>query len=462
MAEKNRRSGGNRISSSILFGVIVAAPFPFGSTSQTTIAVLCGVLGIALLFASPGALNGGQSKVLAGVGVIVVAYAFILHEQLSNAPWIATSHPIWARASSALGVPISPSVSIVRYQPFYALGAQLACVLVLVCGLLVATNRDHARRALHVMAWSGVGYAVYGIASLLLDPTALLWREKTAYVDSLTGTFINRNTAATYFGSCSVTWLLLLLQRVRERLPKGPIIWAEAPGQIFADTHRDILIRFSMFFICLTATFMTGSRAGVMVSLLVMVAAFLIFFRNDLPRGKGLVLAIAIGLSVALVLLQIMGGNVGARFDASGLADQGRLEAYRSTLRMISDRPWFGTGLGTFAWAFPAYRSDAVSMYGVWDRAHSTPLEFAAEMGIPLTFVLAVGWALALGTLIKGMRSGRRRAVIPLTAFSTSLVGLVHSMVDFSLQIPGYAIVMSALLGIGLAQSFPDQESPIS
>jgi hypothetical protein len=30
--------------------------------------------------------------------------------------------------------------------------------------------------------------------------------------------------------------------------------------------------------------------------------------------------------------------------------------------------PWFGTGQGTFAWAYPAYRSDGVPMWGTWDR----------------------------------------------------------------------------------------------
>ena len=397
--------------------------------------------------------------VLVGIGVIIVAYGFVLHEQLSDTPWIATPHPIWAQASDALGAPIQPSVSIVRGEAFYALGAPLACLLALILGVLVATDRDDARHALQVMAWSGAAYAIYGIISLLFDPTALLWREKTAYVGSLTATFINRNTAATFFGSCSAVWLLLLLQRIRERLPKGPIIWKKMPTQIVTDTHRDILVRFALFFVCLAAMFMTGSRAGVMASLLAMTTAFVVFFRHDLPRGKSLVVAIVAAGCVALILLQFLGGNVGARFEAQGLADEGRIAAYRSTLRMIADRPWFGTGLGTFAWAFPPYRSEAISMYGVWDRAHSTPLELAEEMGIPLAMVVTIGWMVAFGILVHGVRSGRRRAIVPLAAATVSLIALMHSAVDFSLQIPGYAIVVFALLGVGLAQSLQGHET---
>ena len=49
-------------------------------------------------------------------------------------------------------------------------------------------------------------------------------------------------------------------------------------------------------------------------------------------------------------------------FTKTGLVDHTRLSLFRSTLRMIADRPWFGTGLGTFNLAFPAYRSDDISM----------------------------------------------------------------------------------------------------
>jgi hypothetical protein len=69
---------------------------------------------------------------------------------------------------------------------------------------------------------------------------------------------------------------------------------------------------------------------------------------------------------VALVLMQFLGGEINARFDLQGAADEGRVETYRATLKMIADHPWFGTGQGTFVWSYPAYRSSAVSMGGTW------------------------------------------------------------------------------------------------
>lgn len=462
MADKAGTTQPNRISAIILFAVIGGAPFPFGSSSHIAIAFWCGALGLCLLLASPRHLNKAQVAVLLGVALIIAAYAFVLHEQLSDTPWIASPNPIWKRASDVLGIPLKPSVSIVRGEPFYALGAPLSFILALICGLIVGADRTNARRALWVLGWSGVAYAVYGIFNLLFQPSMVLWRERPPYTGGgLTATFINRNTAATYFGCCAAIWLFLLFQRVRERLPKGPVVWKKVPEEILRDANRDVVIRFSMFFLCLAAMFMTGSRAGVIVSLFAMITAFIIFFRRDLPRGKGLLIAIAGGGMIAMILLQVMGGNVGYRFDVGGLSDLGRFETYRSMLHMIADRPWFGFGLGTFPWALPSYRSGNISMSGVWDIGHSTPLEFAVELGVPLTVIVAAAWIIGFGILIVGIRRGRRRDIIPASALTVCLIAQLHSTVDFSLQIPGYAIVAAAVLGIGLAQSMQRQEDVI-
>jgi len=141
-----------------------------------------------------------------------------------------------------------------------------------------------------------------------------------------------------------------------------------------------------------------------------------------------------------------------------GLADEGRIAVYRSTLELISDYPWFGTGMGTFARSFPAYRSSEISMWGMWDIAHNTPLELASEVGAPLAVAVCVGWLIMFAVLGHAIITRRRDVIVPLSAFSVSMLGNLHSFVDFSLQIPGYAIVAFALLGVGLAQSFGNMQ----
>ena len=226
---------------------------------------------------------------LAGLAFLVVAaYAFVLHEQLAEHPWIATPHPLWHEAEVALGVPITPSVSIARHQPWFELGRPLVCMLAIACGFLIGADRNRARTLLKVIAWSGAVYAVYGIAAHLFDPTHLLWRDKDAYGGTVTGTFINRNTAGAYFGSCAVVWSLLLWQSIRHQAPSGPLAWRKLFARLFENTPRNVVLNFAMLFVCLAAMFMTISRGAVVLSLLALIVAFTAYFRRDLPTRSAL------------------------------------------------------------------------------------------------------------------------------------------------------------------------------
>lgn len=433
---------------------VAAVPLPFGSTDPVTIAFWCIVLGIGLVAAAPKGLRREHFPLLGLALIVILAYAFVLHEQLAAQPWIASPNELWRQASDVLGMPIAPSASIARNQPFFSIGAPLANMLALLCSFIVCIDRERARQLLLIIAWSGVVYAAYGMVTYLIDPTHIFWREKIAYQDVLTSTFINRNTAAVYFGSCAVLWLLFLSQEIRRLLPSAPIRWRSVLRQLFLQMPRPILVPLTMLMFCSAALLMTNSRAGIVLSFVSLIIAFAIFFRHDVPRRGGIAVIVVIGVVAALLLLQVFGGRVGGRFDVQGFSDEGRLDVYRSTWKIIADHPWFGTGLGTFAWSFPAFRSANISMWGIWDRAHSTPLELASDLGLPLAAVIVLAWLIILIVLIRGIVIRRRDLTVPIAAFSVAVLSLAHSMIDFSLQIPGYAIVVFAIIGAGLAQSF--------
>jgi O-antigen ligase len=242
-------------------------------------------------------------------------------------------------------------------------------------------------------------------------------------------------------------WLLILCEQVRQRLPRGEIKWKSVSSLLLSNLPRKILGSFALLFLCLAAMFMTGSRAGAVLSLLALVLAFALYFRRDLPPKTGIVTAVVIASGIALLLLQIMGAGVSSRFDTQALADGGRLATYRATLRMIADRPWFGTGLGTCPWAYPEYRSTDVSMWDVWDRAHNTLLESAAEMGVPVVGLVAAGWIVVFAVLVWGTLTRRRSRIVLVAALAVASIAVLHSLIDFSLQIPGFAVVALALVG---------------
>jgi hypothetical protein len=443
------------VASLLLFAVVALAPLPFGSNEPTAIAFWCIALGICLVMVPVPPLRTGELLLVALAAVVVAAYGFVLHEQLSASPWLAKPDPIWKEASDALGMALTPSAAIAHGQPFLTLGRPLVCMLAIACGFLVGRDGDRARQLMKAIGWAGAAYACYGILAHLFDPNHILALNKEAYLDSVTATFINHNTAATYFGSCAVVWSVLLWDRMRRATRERPIRWRAMLTDVLTARPARIVVAFAMLMLCLLALFMTGSRAGVILSLLALIIAFVMFFRRDLPRRTGFFTALAGAGAAALLVLQVMGGAINSRFAAQGLADEGRLDTYRATLHLIADHPWFGTGQGTFALAFPAYRSSNVSVWGTWDMAHNTLLQLAADMGIPVAAMVVVAWCVIFAVLLRGALIRRGGLSCPVAALAVAVLAVLHSMVDFSLQIPGYSIVALALIGAGLAQSFP-------
>lgn len=442
----------NRFAVLFFCAIVALAPLPFGSRDATTVAFWDVCLGVCLIFCRPGNLGRARGAILFAIILLLAVYGLVLHEQTSAAPWFASPAPLWKETAKFLGGHVVPIAAAARNAPFYHLGPVLADALALSLGVVIGTDRARAHQILAVFAWSGLAYALYGIAAALLTPGMILWREREAYVGNVLGTFVNRNTAASYFGCCGVVWLLILCEIIKKRLPHGRLNIRNFSREILSEAHFDTIVGFLGFFVCLTALFMTSSRAGVVISAATMIGACAFRFRHDFPQKGKRLLPIAGAICGLLVLSQFLGGLVSQRFDVSGLSDEGRLATYKGTLRMIADHPWFGTGLGTFVWSFPQYRSPPI--WGVWNMAHSTPLEITAELGIPLALVIGFGWLLALAILIRGILVRRRDTIISLAAVSVFAIAFLHSCIDFSLQIPGFAIVAMAVIGAGLAQSF--------
>jgi O-antigen ligase len=104
--------------------------------------------------------------------------------------------------------------------------------------------------------------------------------------------------------------------------------------------------------------------------------------------------------------------------------------------------------------SFPAYREDSRGIMQVWERAHNTPLEFAAELGGPAALVVCLIWLAAIALLWRTYRKESDSYALPALAIAVMLLTGVHSLVDFPLQIPGCAIPAGILLGGMMRQSW--------
>lgn len=427
-------------SHAMLVGALVLAPALFGSRDGATIAFWCAWLSAGILIAPSVGLTLRVAGWLCGVMVVVCAWLFVLHEQLGANPLLATEHPLWRQTGILLDTPSQGYVGVQRNQAFYAVGVPMAALLAFVLGLLACGQERQREQLVRALGYSAAAYAIFGLVSMIVDPGMLLWREKIAYIGAVTGTFVNSNTAADYFTAGAIAWLAVLVRRQAQQ--------RRGSSRNTNDAWRWRVRRGDAKVIaaglcCVLAVILTRSRLGVALGGLALVGTYLVLDRRPGGFLRRLV-AIAI---VAIGLLQLVGASLFARFDFLGFSDGGRLETYRNTLRMILDHPWFGVGLGSFGAAYPAYRGDG-GLWWIWDAAHSTPLELAAEMGLPLAGLMMLCWLVLLIALAR--RFVVSQETLTAIAFPVVLVGAAHSLVDFSLQTAGYAIPALALAGAAL------------
>jgi O-antigen ligase len=210
-------------------------------------------------------------------------------------------------------------------------------------------------------------------------------------------------------------------------------------------------------FVFFIALMLTQSRAGILSSLAgaaCLIGAFAyLAVRQKTSRLVALGLS-ALVLSGGALLLSFYGGRVLRRLDLEGVVDEQRACAFKSTWRAIEDHFWQGTGLGTFQDVFPHYRLAECGLYGHWNMAHNLFLEGMLSLGAAVFAVCGlVVYLLLIGTFVRGMRERRRLRFVPLACLSMIVTVTLHSLVDFSMQIPAVAVLACTVWGAGAAIS---------
>jgi O-antigen ligase len=105
---------------------------------------------------------------------------------------------------------------------------------------------------------------------------------------------------------------------------------------------------------------------------------------------------------------------------------------------MVRDRPWMGSGLGTWPIVFPRYAAFDSGL--VMPAAHNDWLQWAAEGGLPFALLLGIFAALLWKPAVQSIFG------IGTIAF------LLHALVDFPMQLrPALAAWFFAIAGTAAA-----------
>jgi O-antigen ligase len=209
--------------------------------------------------------------------------------------------------------------------------------------------------------------------------------------------------------------------------------------------------------------FLSASRGGMLALVVQIIVLAVLVLRSQKSNWKQPLL---LGGFLILVIgfLVWLGGNELTRRLASihsetqtELSGGTRITIDRDCLRMFLKRPFLGWGLGTFPTVYPGFRSFYTTFFV--NQAHNDFLQLLVETGL-------AGFAIGIWLLVATFRQAATKlqdwtetATGALTV--ASLLGcvgiLVHSALDFNLQIPANAALFYALCAIAAAP--PLQES---
>lgn len=443
----------------MLIGLVALAPLPLGSNRPLGAALLASLSGIVLLGWS--GLKAWRREPFAvpprQLGIPLILFStvclWILLQAYVNTPW---NDPIWNLALTNLGRSDNGRISVDPTASLTGLMHLLTYFAIFWLSVQLGRNSARAQLCLRAVVIIGAIYSLYGIVVYFAGNDTILVFKKWAYRSSLTSTFVNRNSFATFAGLSLLSSLALMIASLQ------PLLQQHRPfGELIASFVEHLLVRIpwttAAMLIIAIALLLTSSRGGAFST--ACGALVLVFVQiGHAGRGQKKIRSVII-LSVITLMVVVFATGAGKRLSHRLVPDRidndmgGRLAAYSMTIDGIETTPWTGIGFGAYEDAIPAYKRAEMSSDILWDKAHNTYLENAFELGIPASGLLCLSIALLGLEAWRGARTRRRYAHIPATGIAATILVTLHSLVDFSLQIPAISALYALLIGIAVAQS---------
>lgn len=430
--------------------VVLAAVIPFGLVDATPFAAvaICMFalsLGALLLFGEPRRAHW----VFVWALLLFIVTSVWIVMQTVRIPWPSLINPIWKDVNALAGAS-RDTISVAPADTLTSLLYIALPVMTFLTGLIVADTDKRARRILMVLAVGAGLISLFGLGQFLLFPKMLLTESKRYYLDSLTAVFVNRNTAATFLGLS-----FLILATFASENGRAYFGFSSAPSGSFKEGLGFWLFA-GLSLSCLTALMLTQSRAGLFTTGLGSIFYLPYLARQWKSRRSRLLpqagssvtrnwLTAASAIALIIVFAAIFGGRAILRADQRG-TDDDRFCVWSDTMHALSQNWFQGTGFGTFRTVFSAYRTPDCGIGGIVDRAHSSYLEGFLTLGVIFPLVTCLIFFVLMRAFWSGYQARRRLRHYSILGCAGTLLTAAHSAVDFSIQIPGFAIFFMAFL----------------
>lgn len=316
--------------------------------------------------------------------------------------------------------------------------AMLYCAYAVLC-FLASQNllrASQARKIAVILAIFGITVACFALLQGVAPNGKLYWVRLPRLGGWIYGPYVNHNHYAGLMELLVPIPLIIALSRLvheKTRVAAG-IAAAIMVGTIF----------------------LSGSRGGMLAIFVELAALGVVLSRQE--KKTRIALGVGAFAVVLISLLAWLGGKElttrvsSISTEAKGEISGGmRLSIDRDTIQMFRRKPILGWGLGTFPVVYPQFRSFYTNFFV--NEAHNDYLQLLSEMGL-LGFATMVWFVVELFRRVprkiqKWTTDVSGAATLACTLGVTGI--LVHSLIDFNLQIPANAALFYVFCTIAAA-----------
>ena len=300
-------------------------------------------------------------------------------------------------------------------------------------------------RFIIAMVVVGCFESIYGLLEHLSGHQHIFFRKKVD-MEAVTGTYINRNHFAGYMAiviCMSFGYITYLFSDFsKSRISR----WRQKVSQIINLIGTRAGLLSFLILIMSSALILSGSRIGI-CSFIIVIILISIMISKRLSTKRILLII----LPICLMTLWMGLNPVIKHFSQTSedlKAEDRRIPIWKDTFNLIEDFPVLGTGLGTYEYAFPKYKT--IKAQKLYDHAHNDYLEVMSDTGFTGFIIVIAGAAYYLFIVVRMWFRRKNSFVRGITAGCLGGIAyiLLHSLTDFNLQIPANALHLTIITGI--------------
>jgi hypothetical protein len=328
-------------------------------------------------------------------------------------------------------------------------------------------TKGRARFLVRAIVVVGFCVSLFAIVQRLTWNGRIYWLRPSRN-SSAFGPFVNHNHFAGYVEMIlplAIALAYYLVDRQRHLPRPGedppPAEWSRPTDRGLMDDEQEKAGRWGRWVLALFAAILilsslvlSGSRGGLLSAVLSSGLLFASLWKR-IPRALAWGVLVSLPLIAGLLIAWIGVDTLRASIPQGSLEREASFHArqviWRQVFHNLPDAGVAGFGLGSFETSFAPYTPPGTAAR--WDKAHNDFLQIAWETGFAGGALIAWGTLLfAFRYIVPALRSPLEDSDLFRIAIAVGLTSLVlHSLVDFNLQIGSNGFLFALLAGLLVA-----------